>query len=152
MHLIDAENPVFNVTALYPASAATALALPFIVPHVSAGFPSPAENEMGIRLDFNQHFIKHPEATFFAQVSGDSMVDKRIDHGDILLVDRAITPKDGNIVIARIHSDFCIRVFRPTDEGVWLEPANKKYTPMFIPLESDGEIWGVIRLSLIEHL
>ena len=88
--LCDFEPMVSNVVNLTPALTTTALALPCEVSLVSAGFPSPAEQESGKRLDFNSHFIKNPNATFYVKVSGDSMIDRRIDDGDILLVDRSV--------------------------------------------------------------
>jgi DNA polymerase V len=140
---------VSNVKAIRPAGAAAKLARPFVPVGISAGFPSPAESEMGIRLDFNKHFIKHPSATFYVQVIGDSMIERRIDHGDILLVDRVATPKDGSVIIARINADFCVRVLRVTDDGMWLDPANKKYKSIEITAEMDFEIWGTVILTLV---
>ena len=116
---------------------------------LSAGFPSPAENELGIRLDFNQYFIKHPAATFYVKVMGDSMIERRIDDGDILLVDRAIPAKNGRIVIARLHNDFCVRVLRQTETRLWPESGNKKYQPLEIMPEMDFEVWGTVILNLV---
>jgi len=59
-----------------------------IAPEIRAGFPSPAEDYLHESLDFNRDLIRHPEATFYGKVEGDSMVDVGINHGDIAVIDR----------------------------------------------------------------
>lgn len=143
------DKPLSNVSSITPALSALELSLPCEASLVSAGFPSPAEQESGKRLDFNSHFIKNPNATFYVKVSGDSMIERRIDNGDILLVDRSVEPKNGSIIIARLHSDFCVRVLRQTETQCWLEPANKKYKSIEITSEMDFEVWGCVILNLV---
>jgi len=67
---------------------------------VSAGYPSPADDYLDGSLDLNQHLIKHPTATFFVRVAGESMREAGIHSGDVLIVDRALSPSDGSVVIA----------------------------------------------------
>src|SRR2546427_6301652 len=74
----------------------------FLVP-VSAGFPSPADDYLDGSLDLNQHLIKHPTATFFVRVAGESMREAGIHSGDVLIVDRSLTPSDGSVVIAVVN-------------------------------------------------
>jgi DNA polymerase V len=83
--------------------------LPLFLESVSAGFPSPADDYLENKLDLNQHLIKNPPATFFVRVTGDSMVDAGIYSGDILVVDRSLNPKDGNIVIAVINGELTVK-------------------------------------------
>jgi DNA polymerase V len=78
----------------------TTLEIPLYLDKVSAGFPSPAQDYVEKTLDLNELCIKHPSATYFVRVEGESMVDASILAGDVLVVDRSIKPKHGNIVIA----------------------------------------------------
>src|SRR5262245_30704789 len=76
----------------------------FLVP-VSAGYPSPADDYLDGSLDLNQHLIKHPTATFFVRVAGESMREAGIHSGDVLIVDRALTPSDGSVIIAIVNGE-----------------------------------------------
>lgn len=67
---------------------------------VVAGFPSPADDYNHETLDFNRDYIRHPEASFYSKVEGDSMKDAGILNGDRVIIDRAVQPHDGSIVIA----------------------------------------------------
>jgi DNA polymerase V len=80
--------------------ARTELPLPLYLAPVSAGFPSPAEDYLDRALDLNELLISNPAATFYVRASGDSMRDAGIQTSDILIVDRAIEPRPGKIVIA----------------------------------------------------
>ena len=59
-----------------------------LAPTIRAGFPSPAEDYLSDSLDFNRDLIRHPEATFYGRVEGDSMIGLGIDEGDIAVIDR----------------------------------------------------------------
>jgi DNA polymerase V len=58
------------ITEIYRADLTTRCALPLFLVHISAGFPSPADEFIEGRLDLNRHLIKHPAATFFVRVTG----------------------------------------------------------------------------------
>src|SRR3990167_6074166 len=73
--------------------------LPLYTSHVSAGFPSPADDHSEASLDLNAHLVKNTASTFFVRVSGESMKEVGIFTGDILVVDRSLKPVDGKIVI-----------------------------------------------------
>ena len=91
---------------------------------VAAGFPSPAEQYQDAPLDLNELLVKRPAATYFVRVSGDSMVGAGIRPGDLLVVDRALRPADGDIIIASVDGDFTVKTYRCDATGVRLEPAN----------------------------
>ena len=84
---------------------------------VVAGFPSPAEQYMEPPLDLNELLVKHPAATYFVRVSGDSMTGAGINDGDLLVVDRSLRPADGDIIIACVDGDFTVKVFRERGTG-----------------------------------
>ena len=77
-------------------------------PNIKAGFPSPATDYLHESLDFNRDLIRHPEATFYGRVDGDSMEDAGIHDGDIAVIDRAVEPQNGDIVVGYINEEFTI--------------------------------------------
>lgn len=111
---------------------------------VTAGFPSPAEDYIEGKLDLNKHLIKHPAATFFVRVAGDSMIDAGIHPGDILIVDRSLEPANKKVVIAIIDGELTVKRIRINKGRIYLIPENKKYKPIEIEKEMDFDIWGVV--------
>jgi len=118
--------------------------LPIFLESVSAGFPSPAEDYMEGKLDLNKYLIKNQSATFFVRVTGDSMVNAGIYSGDILIVDRSLTPKDGSIVIAVIDSELLVKRMQYIKNKIFLTPENPKFEPIEITGEMNFEVWGVV--------
>lgn len=111
---------------------------------VAIGFGSPADDTGVTRLDLNDILIKHPQATFLMRVAGDAMREAGIDSGDLVLVDRGITPVHGHVVIAVVGYEFvCRRLFKQGDD-VRLQatdPARADIAPR------DGQelqFWGVV--------
>ena len=112
---------------------------------VQAGFPSPAEDLCAKRIDVFERLVQHPEATYQMRVRGHSMRGEGIFDGDILLIDRAITPRSGHIVIAVIDKEFLVKKLHLTPSGqMKLKAANRDF-PDVIPREGQIiEIWGVV--------
>lgn len=110
---------------------------------IAAGFPSPAQDYVEQTLDLNELCIKHPAATFFVKVQGDSMIDAGIFSGDILVVDRSLQPAHGDIVIAAVNGEFTVKQLqlRPV---VQLLPRNALFSPIAINDESELNIFGVV--------
>ena len=76
---------------------------------VAAGFPSPADDYRYETLDFNRDYIRHPEASFYGNVEGDSMKDAGLFDGDRVIIDRAVEPHDAPrpcSIRIRIKTDF----------------------------------------------
>ena len=122
--------------------------LPFYRTSVSAGFPSPAEDDTEEKLDLNELLVKKPASTFLLKVSGDSMIEAGIHSGDILIVDRSVEPSHNKIVIAAINGELTVkRLFRQAGT-IKLLPENKNYEPIIVKPEMDVKIWGVV-LSVI---
>jgi DNA polymerase V len=114
---------------------------------VKAGFPSPAEDYMGETLDFNRDLIRNPEATFYALVEGDSMMDVGICKGDIAVIDRSIEPQHGDVVVGAIDREFTVKFLDLTHKAEgWIElrAANKKFSPFRIDETTDFRLWGVV--------
>ena len=125
-----------------PPSFELKLALPLASFSVSAGFPSPAEDYLEGRLDLNEYFIRHPAATFYVKVSGDSMRGAGILDGDLLIVDRAVACTDGSIVVARLGDEFTLKRILKKGDRVFLQPENEKFQAIEVNADSDCEIWG----------
>lgn len=119
------------------------LAIPLFLQRVSAGFPSPAQDYIEQTLDLNQLCIKHPAATFFVRVEGDSMQDAGIYPNDILVVDRSIRAEHGDIVIAGMHGELTVKELE-LKPVVRLIPRNTAYQPIDIPEGCDLDIFGVV--------
>ena len=117
---------------------------------VAAGFPSPAEQYMEPPLDLNAFLVKRPAATYFVRVEGDSMDGAGIFDGDILVVDRSLSPADGDVAVASVDGDFTVKTLRRRNGEVWLEPANPDYPPVRVGGESELKIFG--RVTAAIHL
>lgn len=98
---------------------------------VEAGFPSAAEEELADTMTLDEYLIKNKEATFILKISGDSMKDAGIIQGDMVLVERNVVPRNGDIVIAEVDGGWTIKYFRKNGPKVFLEPANKKYKAIY---------------------
>lgn len=94
---------------------------------VVAGFPSPAEQYLEPPLNLNDLLIKRPAATFFVRVQGDSMIGAGIRDKDFLVVDRSLTPADGDIIIACVDGEFTVKTYRRDRNGIRLEAANPDF-------------------------
>ena len=120
------------------------LLLPVCPGIVPTGFPSPAADYREDRIDLNEYLIKHPSATYFVFTGGDSMINAFIPPKAMLIVDRAITPENGDIVYAEIDGEFTVKYLKKNEHKSWLYPANSKYKPIEITSERDCIIWGVV--------
>jgi repressor LexA len=116
---------------------------------VQAGFPSPAEEELVDTLSLDEFLVRRPEATFLLTVSGDSMVDAGILPGDIVLVEKGVTPKNHDIVIAQVDDEWTMKYFMKDRHGVRLEPANRRYKS--IRPSRSLEIGGVVRTVIRKY-
>jgi len=111
---------------------------------VAAGFPSPADDFLEDKLDLNEKLIKHPAATFFVRVSGNSMVKAGINSGDLLIVDRSLEPRTGNIIVAILNGDFTVKRISKRGQRLFLVPENSNYNPIEITDDSNFQVWGVV--------
>lgn len=110
---------------------------------VSAGFPSPAEEELVDTMSLDEYLIENREATYILKVEGESMKDAGIRPDDLVLVERVTRAKLGQIVVARVDGEFTMKYLRRENQRYYLEPANEAYEN--IHPEGDLEIVGVVR-------
>jgi DNA polymerase V len=123
--------------------------LQFFLNPVTAGFPSPASDYIDKSIDLNEILIKNKVATFLVRALGDSMINAGIFSGDILIVDKSITPSNKNIVVAILNGEFTVKRFIKENEKIILRPENNKYKDIEVSLEDDCKVWGVV--SFVIH-
>ena len=129
----------------FPSSAElTALALPLFSSKIPAGFPSPADDHLEASIDLNQQYVRHPAATFFVRVQGDSMINAGIHSGDMLVVDRSLSAESGSIVIAVVNGELTVKRLVLMGDEVWLQPENSAYQALQIKDGMELHIWGVV--------
>jgi DNA polymerase V len=133
-----------NITISEVKSEEKASGLQFFEGRIQAGFPSPAQGEYADTIDLNRALITNPAATFCARVIGNSMVDAGINEGDLLIIDRSITPHDGCIAVCFIDGDFTVKRLAVRDDGVYLQPANASFPEIKVFEDSDFQVWGVV--------
>lgn len=126
--------------------AANETSVTFVDMNAQCGFPSPAFDYATQELSLNDYFFKHPDATYIVQAVGDSMIDAGIQEGDILMIDRSLEAKSGDIVLAVINGEFTVKRLRIVNGNPELHPENSAADyPVIRPGEFDGfEIEGVL--------
>ncbi|CAN5751916.1 hypothetical protein BH11BAC3_BH11BAC3_19680 [soil metagenome] len=117
---------------------------------VPAGFPSPADDYLGEEIDLNKLLRPKPSSSFFIRLKGDSMKDANIPDGALLIVDRAVKPKNNSIVLAVVNADFTVKRFFQNSSGIRLMPANEKYKPIPITEGMEFYVWGTVSKIIID--
>ena len=98
---------------------------------VKAGFPSDVSEELKDTINIDEYLISRKENSYMLTVDGDSMIDAHIADGDMVLVEKTNTAKDGQIVIADVDGEFTMKYFKKDGDKVWLLPANKDFKPIY---------------------
>jgi len=122
--------------------------LPILVPlfghNVPAGFPSPADDYIEGRLSLDEHLVPHKDSTFFVRAKGNSMVGAGIFDGNLLVVDKSLTPSSGDIVIAVIDGELTVKRFIQRDGKVILKPENSSFKEIELKEGQELQVWGVV--------
>lgn len=137
-----------NVESIQPVDTRHAQALQLTSSKVAAGFPSPAEDFIEGKLDLNDYLIRHPAASFYVRVSGESMLNAGIFPNDILLVDRAETAAHGDVVIAILDGELTVKRLYQRDGVVRLDAENPSYPNIEIEKGQELMVWGVVRACI----
>jgi DNA polymerase V len=127
-----------------PFQKRTTLRIPLFTATVEAGFPSPADDHLERSIDLNEELIRNKAATFLVRVKGESMRDAGIHAGDVLVVDRSVTPKDKQIVVAMIDGGFTVKRFRKMNERIYLEAENAEFASIEVGEDQELTIWGAV--------
>ena len=131
---------------------------------IHAGFPSPAQDYMTGVIDLNRELVRHPQATFYGRVTGDSMTGAGVCEGDVLVIDKAVEPCEGDMCVCFVDGEFTLKTISFHEPGrpsrtvrkepvsynilgrrdIWLLPANPDYKPIHIEEGNDFTVWGVV--------
>jgi len=134
----------FSPLQLYQPDYNSLINLPLADQGISAGFPSPADDFLDLSIDLNKELIKHPYATFYGRVRGDSMTGAGLDDGDLLIIDKSLEPQDGKIAVCFIDGEFTVKRIKLDTDSLWLMPENKKYKPLEVTEDNEFVIWGIV--------
>lgn len=134
-----------------PARLHQVAAIPVAHESVAAGFPSPAADYFDGTIDLNEHLIHDKTSTFIVRVSGHSMIQAGISDGDELIVDRAMKPVEGSVVVAILDGELTVKRLAFRGAQVILQAANPEYPDIVIPELSQLMVWGVATRCL-HHL
>lgn len=134
---------------LYLIDTSTVLPLLYADAGIRAGFPSPAQDYISESIDLNKELIEHPASTFYAKVMGDSMADEGITEGDILVIDKSITPEHGDLAVCCLDGEFTLkRLNFVSNSCLYLMPSNRKYKPIEITKDNSFMVWGIVLYTI----
>ncbi|QDO93394.1 translesion error-prone DNA polymerase V autoproteolytic subunit [Formosa sediminum] len=139
MMLHKSQNLTFFTPEIVPDSGAV-----FVDSGISAGFPSPADDFKEERLSLDAELVKNKEATFFARVSGQSMIGAGLDDNDLLVIDRSLSATHNKIAVCFLDGEFTVKRLKVDGDEIWLLPENPKYQPIQITDANDFVIWGIV--------
>ena len=137
---------------LLPGSNFKKVKIPLLSESISAGFPSPADVYTDENIDLNEHLISNPFSTFFLRVKGDSMINSGIKDKDLIIVDKSLTAKPGDIIIAMIDGEFTIKRLCIKNNELYLKAENHNYPDFSFRNHIDIQIWGVVIYSIHSYL
>lgn len=111
---------------------------------ISAGLPAPAEDFSEQRISLDEELIQNKESTFFARVSGQSMIGAGLNDKDLLVVDRSIAPENNKIAVCFLDGEFTVKRLRVEKDKMWLQPENPDYPLIHITEDNNFVIWGIV--------
>jgi len=126
--------------------------IPLLNDSVSAGFPSPADDYTEENIDLNEHLISNPFSSFFLRVKGESMINAGIKDKDLIIVDKSLIARPGDIVIAMIDGEFTIKRLSIKNDELYLKAENHNYPDFSFKNHIDVQIWGVVIYSIHSYL
>jgi len=132
-----------NIKLFKPKQTRTPI-ITFIDTGISAGFPSPAQDFVHEKLSLDEKLVHNKEATFYARVKGDSMINAGLDNGDLLIIDRSIPPTHKRIAVCYIDNEFTVKRLSIKNNSISLIPENPNYPIIKITEENELIIWGIV--------
>lgn len=123
---------------------------PIVNEDVPAGFPSPAEDFQELRISLDRELIKNADATFYARVRGNSMIDANIEDGDLLVIDRSIDAIDGKVAVCMIDGEFTVKRLKMGENCLYLVSENEKFKPIKVTNENEFIVWGIVTFVIKE--
>jgi DNA polymerase V len=111
----------------------------------ATGFGAAADDYAERGIDLNEQLVRNKPATFFMRVNGNAMVGAGIYNGDVVIVDKSLNARNGNVVIAVLNGEMQIRRLQVLENGKkLLVPETKKLSVIEINGESSFDVWGVV--------
>ncbi|MCR9226652.1 MAG: translesion error-prone DNA polymerase V autoproteolytic subunit [Flavobacteriaceae bacterium] len=138
------KSPETESLTFYTPNKDQGLDIPLSHNSVSAGFPSPADDFKEKRISLDKTLIKNKEATFYARVSGKSMIGAGLDDGDLLVIDRSLEAENGKIAVCFLDGEFTVKRLHIEKNTIVLMPENDSYKPIRVSKDSDLLIWGMV--------
>ncbi len=127
-----------------PAKGILPIRIPMLSHTVTAGFPSPADDYIEGRLSLDEHLIQNRDATFFVRAKGNSMVGAGIFDGDLLVVDKSLSPQSGDIIIAIVDGDLTVKRLIKRGSTITLKPENPRFKEIEFKEGQELQVWGVV--------
>jgi len=140
-----------SVIDIFIADTKSSVELPFVEEGIRAGFPSPAQDYLDLSIDLNNELIKHPSTTFYGRVKGDSLIEADIHEGDILIIDKSLEAREGDLAVCCVDGEFTLKYIKIEQDVVWLIPANKDFQPIKVTAGNEFVIWGIVTYSIKKH-
>ena len=132
-----------NITIYIPETSQT-IERPIVNEDIAAGFPSPAEDFKEVRISLDKELIENENATFYARVRGNSMIDANIEDGDLLVIDRSIETRNGKIAVCMIDGEFTVKRLKLENDQIFLMPENNAFKPIKVTEDNELTIWGIV--------
>lgn len=135
---------------LFTADTTTHIALDYADAGIRAGFPSPAQDYITASIDLNEELIRHPASTFYARVSGDSMEGEGIADGDLIVIDKSVSPEEGDLAVCCLNGEFTLKRLHYAAGGskLWLMPSNRRYRPIEVTHDDNFIVWGIVMYTI----
>lgn len=118
--------------------------------NIRAGFPSPADDFTQEKIDLNKLLIKHPDATFYAKVKGNSMTED-FNEGDLLIIDKSVEYSDNKVALCFVDGEFTLKRIKYVEGRCFLTPSNRDFPLIEVSPDSNAMIWGVVTFSIKKH-
>ena len=137
-----APKPNNGLTLFLPESDSEGIQ--FFDTGISAGYPEPNDNYVSQKLSLDDTLVRNKESTFYAKVSGQSMIGAGLDDNDLLVIDRSLEPENNKIAVCFLDGEFTVKRLRVSQNEIWLQPENPEYPIINITEENDFVIWGIV--------
>ncbi|SFU53037.1 DNA polymerase V [Pustulibacterium marinum] len=122
----------------------SAILINYYIDGVQAGFPTPIGDVQDNTMSLDRTVVRNKEATFYARVVGQSMINAGLNEGDMLVVDKSISPQHNQIAVCAIDGEFTVKRLYMGKDGLYLMPENDKYLPIKVEEFNDFRIWGIV--------
>jgi len=133
---------VSSITILGPVAPSSA-SIPFFLPSVPAGFPSPAQDHLEQRISLDELYGLHRPQIYLVRVAGHSLQGLGIHDDDLVLVDKSLRARRGDVVVACLNGEPLLKILDGDTHQVILRSANPDYPPRYVLEAEDFQIWGV---------